>query len=105
MKQLLRAASIGFGATLGAGAGFVVAGALVAIATRAAARGAVEDLIDRMFTAASSAPDQTRPDAYPGPCGESFGGGQGPCVLTKGHAPGTDQQRNPGGHADHLPVA
>jgi hypothetical protein len=92
VKQLLRAASIGFGGTLGVGAAVVLGGALVAVLTRSALTRSVNELVEHVLGMVASPPDQTHPYE---PCGAAFGGGQGPCILDASHA---------GQHTDHIPA-
>jgi hypothetical protein len=67
MKAAIRAAGIGFGGTLGAGAAILVAGALVAIATRSAVRKTADDIAARVSelidqAVAKVADEQPEPD-------------------------------------------
>lgn len=89
MKTVIRAAGIGFGGTIGAGAAIILGGALVAVLTRSAITRSMTDLTEQLFGSNRTAEPETAER-----CNEAFGGGQGPCIRDKGH---------PGPHVDYVP--
>lgn len=89
MKEIMRGAALGFGGVAGAGAALVVAGALVAVATRSAVRhqldgitAKINGLIEQAADAMAQAPDQTRPTREK--CDGTWAGGN-PCTLDLDH--------------------